>query len=99
MNENLDFIGRKLREALPELATKFGVRRLWVCGSRARGDHRPDSDLDLLVEFGDKKPSLFEFAGLELHLQDLLNLKVEIGERGALRPEIAAQVNKEAIEV
>ena len=41
----------KLRAMLPELAEKYGVSELGLFGSRVRGDHRPDSDLDVLVSF------------------------------------------------
>ena len=40
-----------LRDALAEwAASKPLVNRLWIFGSRARGDHRPDSDLDIAIE-------------------------------------------------
>ena len=39
----------QLRAMLPELAERFGVSELGLFGSRIRGDHRPDSDLDVLV--------------------------------------------------
>ncbi len=45
----LQTILAKLRELTPALQAQ-GVIRLFVFGSRVRGDHRPDSDLDLLVE-------------------------------------------------
>ncbi|MCB1154152.1 nucleotidyltransferase domain-containing protein, partial [bacterium] len=40
-----------LKEHAPELTKKYGVRRLAVFGSVARGEERPDSDVDMLVEF------------------------------------------------
>ncbi|WP_456481034.1 nucleotidyltransferase family protein, partial [Oceanithermus sp.] len=42
---------QELREQLPELRARYGVRRLFLFGSRARGDAHAGSDLDLLVEF------------------------------------------------
>ena len=49
------------------------VSGVWVFGSAARGELRPDSDIDLLVEF-DRPVSLFESARLRGHLQDLEEL-------------------------
>jgi len=48
------------------------VSGVWVFGSAARGELRPDSDIDLLVEF-DRPVSLFEFARLRGHLQTWKN--------------------------
>ena len=42
------------RSALQELVKRFHIHRLYLFGSAARGDLRPDSDIDLLVEFEDK---------------------------------------------
>ncbi len=46
---SLDGIIAKLRVLEPQIRA-YGVTRLAVFGSRVRGDHRPDSDLDILVE-------------------------------------------------
>ncbi len=50
-----------LRALLPELKEKYGVQSLWLFGSRQRGTARPDSDLDILVEFDERSLSLFKF--------------------------------------
>jgi predicted nucleotidyltransferase len=65
---------------------KYFVKELSVCGSRARGDHRPDSDIDLLVEFlPNSKISLIEFIELKLALQDLLGIPVDLGPKNSIK--------------
>jgi len=64
------------REALAALCRRHHIRRLALFGSTLKGTARPDSDVDLLVEFEPKaKPSLFTMARIEMELSDLLGGK------------------------
>lgn len=69
MDDDVVQIGRQLtvsRKDLEALAKKYHIRRLSLFGSAARGELRPDSDIDLLVEFEpDKAPSLWKTADLQ----------------------------------
>jgi predicted nucleotidyltransferase len=77
---------RKLREMLPELAKRFGVAELGLFGSRVRGDHRPDSDLDVLVSFApDASLSLLDVVELEYLLSDRLGVKVDLALKRSLK--------------
>ena len=61
-------------EALASLCRRCRIRRLSLFGSTLRGSARPDSDIDLLVEFEPQaKPGLIALAGIELELSLLLN--------------------------
>ncbi|HEY2092782.1 MAG TPA: nucleotidyltransferase domain-containing protein [Thermoanaerobaculia bacterium] len=61
------------REKLAGLCERYGIRRLSVFGSVLRGTDRPDSDVDLLVEFQTgKTPGLLGIAEIELELSELL---------------------------
>lgn len=73
------------------------IRRLRLFGSRARDEARPDSDVDLLVEF-DHPPGFMRLAGIELAIEDRLGVTVDLGLAEALRPRIAAGVVVDAIE-
>jgi type III restriction enzyme len=98
---------RRIREALragsplPELpveqmvaiAQRYHVVELSVFGSILRDDFRPDSDIDLLVEFAPGAPvGLFEFVGLKLELADLLGREVDLVEKPGLRPHVRPDV-------
>ncbi len=62
------------RSALSSLCTEYGVTRLAVFGSVLRGRLRPDSDIDLLVEFEPTKTTgLLRVAELELRLGELFS--------------------------
>lgn len=90
---NIDDITATLRSLLPELRERWGVQRIGVFGSWARGEQSPQSDLDLLVEFSESpKISLLDVIELEHDLSDALGVKVDLVERSALKPEIGQRV-------
>jgi len=88
-----------LRQRLPELRERYGVRALWLFGSYVRGEQRRRSDLDVLVEFDDRPLSLLQFIALQHYLSDLLQVKVDLVEKETLKPAIGRQILSEAIPV
>lgn len=77
-----------------------GVTRLAVFGSTARNEARPDSDVDLLVDIDwRRKFSLFDWAGLELFLHDLLGREVEVTLRRSLKSFVRDTILAESVEV
>lgn len=83
-------------QRLHVFCSTHGIRRLGLFGSALRGQLRPDSDIDLLVEFEpDRTPGLLGIAQLELDLGTLLDRSVDLRTLGDLsqyfRDEIAAQ--------
>ena len=68
------------KDAVAAFCREHGIRRLAVFGSALRADFRPDSDIDLLVEFEpDREPGLFGIARMERELSALLGgLKVDL---------------------
>jgi hypothetical protein len=63
---------------LGRFCERHHIRRLSLFGSRARGTARPDSDIDLLVEFEREHiPSLIGIAAMEIELTALVGNKVD----------------------
>ena len=93
-------MGRTLQldaDQLTALCRRYRVRELSVFGSAARGELRPDSDIDLLVEFlPDAEIDLVDYAGFMLDLANLLGRKVDLVSKKGLKPIIRASVLKEA---
>lgn len=75
---------------------KFGVHSLSVFGSFARNQGRKNSDVDILVDF-EKPVGLFEFARLQLYLEETLGRKVDLVTPEALRAELRDDILREAI--
>jgi predicted nucleotidyltransferase len=84
-------------EQLAELCRRYQVRELSVFGCAARGEMRPDSDIDLLAEFQPgAKIDLFDHAGLMLDLESLLGRKVDLVSKEGLKSLIRASVLEDA---
>jgi len=83
-----------LHEHMPEIR-RFGVSRLAVFGSLARGEERPDSDVDVLVEFS-VPVGLFEFVRVQRYLARLLGRTVDLATPDALRKEMRETILQEA---
>jgi predicted nucleotidyltransferase len=82
---------------LASLCQRYQVRELSLFGSAARGEMRPDSDIDLLVEFlPDAQVDLVDYAGLMLDLSGLLGRKVDLVSKNGLKPLIRNSVLEEA---
>ena len=84
------------RDDIRRIATKHGAYNLRVFGSVARGEARPDSDIDLLIEKGPTTSSWFP-AGLVLELEEILGRRIEIVTEKALNPYLRDRVLSEAI--
>ena len=84
-----------MRDQILQAAAKRGVKRIRLCGSMARGDAGPDSDVDFLVEFEPGR-SLLDHGGLLMDLQELLGCDVHIISEGSLKPRYRERVLGEA---
>lgn len=85
----------QLRAILPELTARFGVAELSLFGSRIRGDHRPDSDLDVLVTF-DTTPTLFDLVELRDVLVEKLDVNIDLALKDSLKPILRPYILHEA---
>jgi uncharacterized protein len=84
-------------EVFTELLKKYHVKELALFGSRARGDNRPDSDVDLLVDFiPGFRIDLIQFSELQLELQKVLGVPVDLVSRGGLKARLKERVLREA---
>ena len=82
---------------LADLCRRYCVRELSFFGSAARGEMRPASDIDMLVEFlPDAEIDLVDYAGLMLDLSHLVGRKVDLVSKNGLQPLIRTSVLEEA---
>jgi uncharacterized protein len=83
------------RDEIRDIASRHGVTSIRVFGSVARGESRPDSDLDLLIEAGPNTTSWFP-GGLISDLEAMLGCRVEVVTEAALHPLLRESVLKDA---
>ena len=85
-----------LRTFKNENAEKFGIERMSLFGSVARGEHNENSDVELLIKF--KSPSLYLYADLYNTLETILGMKVDIvSESARKRPGFIEEISKDLI--
>ena len=94
--EPLDLDSIRRRSDILRLTERYGASNVRVLGSVARGEVRPGSDVDLLVEFDDDR-SLPDLIGLELDLRDLLGSHVDVATVAGLKDRIRPRVLAEAV--
>jgi uncharacterized protein len=87
-----------LTQHRPVLAERFGVTRLALFGSVARGTSAEGSDVDLLVDF-DGVATARRYFGVQFYLEDLLGMEVDLVTADALRPRLRPYVERDAVDV
>ena len=81
-----------------EHLSRFGVQSLALFGSVARDEARPDSDVDILVEFN-RPVGLFTFLEVKEHLEQALGRRVDLVTRAGLKRQLRDRILEEAIRV
>ncbi len=81
-----------------DIARRFGVRSLSLFGSVARDEARPDSDVDLVVEF--EGPTTFDgHMGLVVFLEDLLGRRLDVVTAKGLKPRLRPLIDQDLVRV
>jgi len=85
-------------ENLKRIFRNSGVTRAALFGSRARGEAKPDSDYDFLIEMEPKR-TLFDLGGLKMDLEDFLGKQVDLVEYSTIHPLVKDKVLSEQVQV
>lgn len=88
----------QLREILTSIAIRYGVEKMSVFGSVARGDATEHSDVDLLVDMP-KNTGLFAFGGLYVDIENALDILFDLLSGGITDKAFLASIRKEEIPI
>ena len=94
--------GERLQQALQAVrdrhgqAKAHGVELLGVVGSVARGEDRPDSDVDIAYRIVGRA-SLFDLGGIQMDMQDDLRGRVDLVDLDNVKPSIRAHLERDLV--
>jgi len=85
-----------LKRHKQELKQKFKIKELGLFGSYLRGEQNRRSDIDILVDF-EETPGLLQFVAMERYLSELIDKKVDLVMKSALKPRIGRRILEEVV--
>lgn len=80
-----------------EIKERFGVERIGIFGSFVRGEERPESDVDVLVEFREGEKTFDHYMDLKFYLEDIFGRKVDLVMKGAIKPRLREPILSEVV--
>ena len=98
MENSLNRIKEIIEKHKDELKKQYGVKEIGIFGSFVRGEAKEDSDVDILVEF-ERPIGFFKFLELEEYLSKLIDRKVDLVSKKALKSHIGKYILEEVVKV
>ncbi len=95
--KDLNSILSTLSSIKHELKENFHVKTIGVFGSAVRDDFRPDSDIDLIVEF--ERPIGIAFIDLADFIEQKMNSKIDLVSRRGIKPQYLKAIEEEIVYV
>jgi len=96
---NLEYIKKILEEHKSELKKKYNIKEIGIFGSYARNEINTESDIDILIDFKDDGKTFDNYIELKLYLEALLQNKVDLVMKGALKKSLKKRILQEVIYV
>lgn len=94
MGEAKEYTFEELCQIVGAIAAEYGILKVYLFGSRARGDNSPDSDYDFCVKIP-KGIGLFKMGGFYGKLEEALGTDIDIVCEGSLRDDFSRSISKD----
>lgn len=88
---------RILREHEKVIIERFGVNKIAIFGSFAKGEEHIDSDVDVLIEFKEGRKTFDNYMELKFYLEGIFGRKVDLVIENAIKPTLRETILKEAV--
>ena len=86
----------EIKEIVSKIAVRYGISKILLFGSRAKGNEKLESDYDFLITNGNMK-SLLEFSGFCLDLEDAFNAPVDVITDTSFDEDLIVEAKKDGI--
>ena len=86
-----------LRQHEPIIKKRFGVAKIGIFGSYARGEERPESDVDVLVTFKKGQKTFDHYMNCKFYLEDLFERKVDLVMKGAIKKRLKEYILRDVV--
>jgi predicted nucleotidyltransferase len=86
----------EIKECIAPVAERYGVEKIYLFGSYARGEAKPDSDIDLCIESG-KIRTLFQLSGFCIDVQEGLDNEIDVVEMQGVYDEIKEEIERDKV--
>ena len=83
-----------IKKTIIQILRKHGIKKAYLFGSFARGEEKPESDIDIIAEFTERK-SLLDLVGIERELTEVLGKKVDLLTEKFISPYMIDSIKKE----
>jgi uncharacterized protein len=97
--KSLNEVIKIINSIKPNLVKKYHTKLIGIFGSYVRNEQKEDSDIDIFIEFETEHKTFDNYIELKFFLEKILNSKVDITIRSAIREEIKENILKEAVYV
>ena len=94
MDEAKEYTFEELRQIVGAIAAEYGILKVYLFGSRARGDNRLDSDYDFCI-VAPEGMGLFKMSGFYGKLEEALGTEIDIVCEGSLRDDFSRSISKD----
>ena len=89
---------QKIKEKITPILQRYGITKAAIFGSLAKGEVKPDRDVDILVEIK-SDISLLDFIGIRIELEEALKMKVDLVEYETIKPFIREKILSEQVAI